>query len=194
MNGKFSVSSMYNALIQPEFPVDNNKKIWKMKIPLRTKVFTWYLRRGVILTRDNLAKRNWQGSKKCVFCHHDESIKHLFFQCSFARSIWSTIQIASNLYPPKSVANIFGNWLNGVDSRLKLIIRVGAIAVIWSLWLCRNDKVFNDKNCSLLQVIYRCTALIRSWSPLQHVGQRDLFMKVSTWLEASARDIFTQRG
>ena len=109
VNGKFSVSSMYNALIQPEFPVDNNKKIWKMKIPLRTKVFTWYLRRGVILTKDNLAKRNWQGSKKCVFCHHDESIKHLFFQCSFARSIWSTIQIASNLYPPKSVANIFGN-------------------------------------------------------------------------------------
>ena len=165
-----------------------------MKIPLRTKVFTWYLRRGVILTKDNLAKRNWQGSKKCVFCHHDESIKHLFFQCSFARSIWSTIQIASNLYPPKSVANIFGNWLNGVDSRLKLIIRVGAIAVIWSLWLCRNDKVFNDKNCSLLQVIYWCTALIRSWSPLQHVGHRDLFMEVSTRLEASARDIFTQRG
>ena len=108
---------MYKALIQPEFLVDNNKKIWKMKLPLRTKVFTWYLRRGVILTKDNLAKRNWQGSKKCVFYHHDESIKHLFFQCSFARSIWSTIQIASNLYPPRSVANVFGNstgWILGL--------------------------------------------------------------------------------
>jgi hypothetical protein len=45
-NGSFSVDSMYNALIQPELPVDNNSKIWKMKIPLRTKIFAWYLRRG----------------------------------------------------------------------------------------------------------------------------------------------------
>ena len=147
------MDSMYTALIQPSVPVDNNRKFWKMKIPLKTKVFAWYLRRGVILTKDNLAKRNWQGSKRCVFCHHDETIKHLFFQCNFARSIWSAIQIGSNLYPPRNVANIFGNWLNGVDVRFKLLIRVGAIVLIWSLWLCRNDKVFNNKNVSLMQVI-----------------------------------------
>ena len=111
-----------------------------MKIPLKIKVFAWYLRRGVILTKDNLAKRNWHGSKKCVFCQHDETITHLFFQCEFARSIWSAIQIGSTLHPPSSVANIFGNWLNGVDPRFKLFSRVGAIDVIWSLWLCRNDK------------------------------------------------------
>jgi hypothetical protein len=49
---------MYNALIQHDIPVDNNSKFWKMKIPLKTKVFARYLRRGVILTKDNLAKRN----------------------------------------------------------------------------------------------------------------------------------------
>ena len=130
-NGKFTVDSMYRALIQPDIPVDNNKKIWKMKIPLKTKVFAWYLRRGVILTKD-LAKHNWHGSRKCVFCQHDETIKHLFFQCEFARSIWSAIQIGSTLHPPRSVANIFGNWLNGVDPRFKLLIRMGAIAVVWS--------------------------------------------------------------
>ena len=129
-NGEFSVYSMYRALIQPVVPVDTNKKIWKMKIPLKTKVFAWYLRRGVILTKDNLAKRNWHRSRKCVFCSQDESIKHLFFQCEFARSIWSAIQIGSTLYPPHNVANIFDNWLNGIDPRFKLLIRVGAIAVI----------------------------------------------------------------
>jgi len=90
-SGKFSVNSMYKALIQPDVPVDNNKKIWKMKIPLKTKVFAWYLRRGVILTKDNLAKRNWHGSKQCVFCHKDETIKHLFFECKFTSSTWSII-------------------------------------------------------------------------------------------------------
>jgi hypothetical protein len=57
-NGKFSVSSLYNAIIQPEIPVDKNKKIWKMKIPLKIKIFGWYLCRGVIQTKDNLVKRN----------------------------------------------------------------------------------------------------------------------------------------
>jgi hypothetical protein len=160
-NGEFSVHSMYADLTQPDMPVDNNKKIWKMKIPLKIKIFAWYLRRGVILTKDNLARRNWTGSKTCVFCSHDETIKHLFFQCNFACSIWSIIQVASGLYPPHSVANIFGNWLHGIDHKFRILLRVGAIAIIWSLWLCRNDKVFNDKNCSLLQVIYRCTGTLR---------------------------------
>jgi hypothetical protein len=42
---------------------------------MKIKIFTWYLRGGVILAKDNLAKCNWQGSKKCVFYHQDETIK-----------------------------------------------------------------------------------------------------------------------
>jgi hypothetical protein len=95
-----------------------------MKIPLKTKVFVWFHRRGVILIKDNLVKHNWQEYKMCVFWHRDETIKHLFFQCKFTRSIWSAIQIDSTLYPPCSIANIFGNWLNGVDPIFKLLIRV----------------------------------------------------------------------
>jgi hypothetical protein len=49
----------------------------------------------------------------------------------------------------------FENWLNKIDYRFKEHIRVGATAFIWSLWLCRNDKNFNDKYSSILQVIYR---------------------------------------
>jgi hypothetical protein len=56
------VDSMYKTLLLPVVPVDNNNKNWKMKILLKTKVFSWYLRRGVILTNDNLVKHNWHGS------------------------------------------------------------------------------------------------------------------------------------
>ena len=107
VNGKFSVDSMYKAFIRPDLLVDNNHKIWKMKIPLKIKKIAWYLRRGIILTKDYLAKRNWHGSKKCLFCHKDETIKHLFLECKFASSIWSIIQIGSTLYPSRSIANIF---------------------------------------------------------------------------------------
>jgi hypothetical protein len=81
-NCKFSHASMYNALILPDVPIDkiSNNKLWKLKISLRIKVFGWYLCKGVVLTKDNLARQNWHGNKKCVFCHRDETIKHLFFQ------------------------------------------------------------------------------------------------------------------
>jgi hypothetical protein len=169
-------------------------KLWKLKILLRIKVFRWYLRKGVVLTKDNLAKRNWHGSKKCVFYHQDETIKHLFFHCRFARSIWSVIQVASTLFPPSSITNVFGNWLNRIDNRFKKHIRVGAIAFIWSLWLCRNDKVFNDKKSSILQVIYRAVGTLRLWSSLQRPQDRDLYMEVCAHLEATVRDTFSQHG
>ena len=154
----------------------------------------WYLRRGVVLTKDNLARRNWPGSKKCCFCTHNETIKHLFFQCKFARSTWSVIQIASNLYPHTSVANIFGHWLDGISNRFKTLIRVGAYALLWSLWLCRNNLVFNDKNASPLLVIFRCTHSLHMWSMLQHAEYQPLFKAVCTWLEQVATEVFTQHG
>jgi hypothetical protein len=57
-NGKFIVVSLYNALIQPLQLVINLKNLWRMKIPLKTKVLAYYVRRVVILTKDNLAKHN----------------------------------------------------------------------------------------------------------------------------------------
>ena len=77
---------------------DTNKKPWKSKIPLKVKICMWYLRKEVVLTKDNLTRHNRQKSKKCCFCTHDETIKHLYFQRKFARSTWSVIQIVSNLY------------------------------------------------------------------------------------------------
>jgi hypothetical protein len=189
-NGEFFVDSMYNALIHLDIPVDNNNMIWKMKISLKTKVFGWYLRRGVILTKDNLAKRNWHRSKSCILRHQDETIKHLFFQYRFTRSIWSIIQVTSTLYPSRSVANIFGNWLHGIDNRFRTLIRVGVLAVVWSLWLCINDKVFNNKPSSPLQVIYRCIGTLHLWSSLQRVEHQDLFTEVCTRLETTTMDTF----
>jgi hypothetical protein len=71
---------------------------------------------------------------------------------------------------------------------------VGAIAFIWSLRLCRNDKVFNDKNSSILQVIYRATGTLRLCSSLQRPQDRDLYIEVYARLEATARDTFFQHG
>jgi hypothetical protein len=118
----------------------------------------------------------------------------LFFQCNFVRSIWSVIRAALGLYTPTSIANIFENCLHGIDYKYRILFRVGAMALIWSLWLCRNDKVFNDKNCTLLQVIYRCTGTLRIWSQLHRLEDRDLFTEVCTRMEDTVRHLFSHHG
>jgi hypothetical protein len=35
----------------------------------------------VVLTKDNLARRNWNRGKQCCFCHKNETIKRLFYEC-----------------------------------------------------------------------------------------------------------------
>ena len=76
-SGTFSVKSHYLGLINQNTP-SLNKDLWKMKIPLKIKIFLWYLRRGVVLTKDNLAKQSWHGNQQCCFYHENKTIQHLF--------------------------------------------------------------------------------------------------------------------
>ena len=55
-SGPFTAKSMYAALINSRVRVSED--IWQTKLPMKIKVLMWYLRRGVILAKDNLVKRN----------------------------------------------------------------------------------------------------------------------------------------
>jgi hypothetical protein len=147
-NGKFSVKSHYQGLLHTDIP-NINKLIWKVKAPLKIKIFMWYLRRGVILTKDNLVKRNWQGSKTCCFCHKEEIIKHLFFDCRFACSIWSFIQVVTGLLKHYNIGHMFNGWLRGVNKDVKLLLLLGGAATCWSIWFSKNDIVFEKKKICL---------------------------------------------
>jgi hypothetical protein len=89
-NKKFSVKNMYNDLVlRSGTPV--NCWAWKAKIPLKIKIFLWYLKNGVVLTKDNLVKRKWKGCTRCCFCAEHETIQHLFFYCAMARLMWGIV-------------------------------------------------------------------------------------------------------
>jgi hypothetical protein len=49
---------------------------------------------------------------------------------------------------PHSISHLFGSWLHGFQKDLKPLILLGATATCWSLWLCKNDLVF-EKTCLL---------------------------------------------
>ena len=84
--GVFTIRSMYLHKIN-QHALFRHKLIWKLKIPLKIKIFFWFLQRGVSLTKANLTRKNWKGSLKCCFCNCNESITRLLFCCHHAKEI-----------------------------------------------------------------------------------------------------------
>jgi hypothetical protein len=97
--------------------------------------------------KDNLVKRSWQGCKSCNFCYKDETIQHLFFDCSFAKKVWRIIHMTFGISPPTSLSNLFGNWLASISKKELMQVRVGVCAV---LGLCEMSEMIlsltNKKN------------------------------------------------
>jgi hypothetical protein len=132
-SGQFFVSLMYMAMIDSDI-VPHNIFLWKLKIPLKVKVFLWLLYRKVILTKDNLLKRNWQGAATCCFYHNNETIQHLFIDCNLAKFIWRVLYISFGLQSPSSINHLFGTWILNIYGSMRKLILVGII-ILWGIWL-----------------------------------------------------------
>jgi hypothetical protein len=42
------------------------KHIWKRKVPPKIKVFIWFMEISVLLTKENLDRRNWTRDTSCA--------------------------------------------------------------------------------------------------------------------------------
>jgi hypothetical protein len=107
-------------------------------------------------TKDNLAKQNWKDSKKCCFCNGNETLKHLFFDCHHAKSIWRVVFTTIGLRQPTSISHMLGNWLFRMNLKLRKVILVGTAAICWAIWLSRNDIQFDKaKYVYFMQPVFR---------------------------------------
>jgi len=100
-DGIFTVKSMYSYLVNNG--VKFTQEIWHLKLPLNIKLIMWYFKRGVILTKDNLATRNWNGNKLCNFCSKSEIIRHLFFEYHYGKALWRVVHFVLGIKPPKNI-------------------------------------------------------------------------------------------
>jgi mannosylglycoprotein endo-beta-mannosidase len=192
--GKFTVKAMYNELLR-EGRLPQKWVYWKAKVPCKIKIFIWYLCKGVTLTKDNLAKRKWKGDTKCCFCSSIESIQHLFFDCHMARSVWGVVHVTFGISPPLSFDHLCGSWLDNWTGKSRKLILIGIAALLWSIWLSRNEVVFNKcASKSFVQVVFRGTYWARSWAVLSKEGEGVFLKKVCQRMEVTTMEIFNQFG
>jgi hypothetical protein len=186
------VKSLYQVLIKINFP-NHNKVIWKLKAPLKIKVFLWYLKRGVILTKDNLAKRNWKGSLKCCFCHKNKTIRHLLFYCHFARRVWDFIFLAFGISRPSNIHNMFGNRIGGFENDHKGLALLRTATVCWSIWLGRNELIFENKiSLSPLQGYFYCSPEASRMGCATEVGLMQFFSNGYAIFDSSGQGVFSR--
>jgi hypothetical protein len=113
---------MYRAIIHPDVLVNNNKKICKTKIPLKTKVFAWYLRKRYNLTKANLVK------------HIDREVQSVFLFIMVRKSNTYSSNANfidymvnhSNSFFHVALLIFLAVWLNGVDHRFEFLLGWGA--------------------------------------------------------------------
>jgi hypothetical protein len=156
---------MYLYLLN-QYALFHHKFIWRLKISLKIKIFFWNLQRGIILTKDNLARKNWKGSQKCWFYNVNETIKHLLFDCHHTKQIWRIIYLATDLSPSKSVSHMFENWLHMIDDKMKKITMMGAAVLCWVIWRCWNGIIFNKNQVFfyLCRLLSDNTYCLRFWT------------------------------
>ena len=171
-----------------------SQDIWHTRLPLKIQIFLWYFKRGVLLTKDNLSRRNWRGDKNCVFCSNTETIHHLFFDCPYAKFLWRMCHIALGIDPPLGTSNLFGTWSqNGGQGNLLLF---GAAGFCWALWLSRNDVIFKKtRPKSFLQVLFKGTHWLRLWAKLQRSEERtQMIVEGCRRIETVALHVFASFG
>jgi len=75
---------------------------------------------------------------------------------------------------------MFNGWLRDVNKHVNLLLLLAGVATCWSIWLSRNDIVFEKKKfVSPMQVIYLVTHWLRTWAILQKPYLQDTVVSIS---------------
>ncbi|TVU06152.1 hypothetical protein EJB05_49350, partial [Eragrostis curvula] len=121
------------------------KWIWKSKCMPKIKFFIWLVLKDRVNTRNMLRRRNHhlESGYNCVLCHQDteETLYHLFFDCTFSTSCWFSIGIL---------------WDGELDIHERVMeakrqfqhqffMEIFSIAT-WGIWKVRNAKIFDHKH------------------------------------------------
>ena len=88
--GKFSIKSLYKALVSSPPVFFPSNVIWKACVQPKVSFFRWEATWGKALTLDQLQKRGWPLANRCYLCQlHEELIDHILLHCAKTRTLWT---------------------------------------------------------------------------------------------------------
>jgi hypothetical protein len=159
-DGKFSTKSLYNSICNPSCRDGEIMEMWKAGCPLKQKKFLWFVSGGRFSRP--LRLRGWTGVEFCVTCGEREDVDHILCSCPVAKFVWTMIcpVLGASRLPRNrdEFVNIFVSKGRGSGN---LITWFWGVAIMWVLWLVRNERVFQHKVLFIpATLIYRVVSLM----------------------------------
>ena len=146
----------------------------------------WLVIENKVNTWDNLIRKGWTRPNICFLCKCDEeSVRHLFVYCAFARETINFLHMNFNcllIWTDISVLENIENWLNRNADLLYL-----PFFFIWNLLKTLNFSIFEDKKPDLNRLGHIIMHQVNAYqvshsikSRIRNIGS-DLVLTYPTW-------------
>ena len=120
-----SASLAYDLIVSSLLPpslVRLHSRLSYCNVPLKIKCFVWLCIENHINTWDNLSKKGWSGPNRCSLCRTaDESVNHLFVECSFARATINFLNRSHNCFLAWDDPTYWEILKTGLNTRVELL-------------------------------------------------------------------------
>lgn len=144
--------------------------VWSAKVSPKIRTFIWRLCNNALASASNLHRRNIIQDNKCCICGaHEETVVHIFRDCSWVRAYWfgSIFQWVLDGNPEIHMKD----W---VFSRIDVLKHAkGDFAEkiscffyhLWTVWVCRNKFLFERKKVDPVMALESANFLFNEfWS------------------------------
>ena len=147
-------------------------KIWRIKVPSRIRMFLWKVAHKILPSKGFLNKRFNVDNQMCSWCNIDrEDQDHILWTCQGAREVWESV---SGWWEIRLPPSFFQGNLEVVlgtvtDAMSAQSWEITISATLWSLWLARNDRVFNNYVPSIPDIAFLIKKRSFDWCTLANV-------------------------
>jgi hypothetical protein len=117
--------------------------LWKTRVPLKIKIFLCQVIHDKIQSAEQL-KKEWYGPIERKLCGSHETTPHIFFECVMAKFCWCAVREVMNWHRSPICSEDVFCLCRGISNRLSKRVLLLFSSVAWSLWLIRNEFVFQD--------------------------------------------------
>ena len=149
-------------------------KVWMNLAPPKVEFFMWLALLEKLNTKEMLWKKGilQEDQISCTFCsEQSESSSHILMSCPVSWRIWCTIaeDLDQELSMPDTLRKHYEDWMGRKWRHItfRKFWCTTFFAVAWSLWLTRNEIIFQHKEldmeklCNLIR--WRVTFWTKAW-------------------------------
>lgn len=161
--GMYTVKSAYKLLhkrkseaLFAQMPSSSEESIWKkvrkLDVPPKVRVFWWRVLNEFLPTRQVLYRRHVEPVSFCEVCGHpEESSMHVLLECTVAKRFWEQTRLATGVKVPKlSLATWAVDLMSELcPKREQAVIMCG----MWALWMMRNKRRHGELSMPVHQAV-----------------------------------------